>query len=41
MDYGFSDKRNKGKNKKKNNRRFPYKKGGGKRGMNVEEGKKK
>lgn len=40
MDYGYSEKRNKGKKKKKDNRRFPYKSGGGKRGMNVKEGKK-
>jgi len=27
-DYGFSERRNKGKVKKKENRKYPYKKGG-------------
>jgi len=35
MDYGFSEKRNKGKNKKKEKKKHPYKHGGGKRAMNV------
>jgi len=41
MDYAFNQKRNKAKGKKKNNRRFPYRKGGGKRSDNVSEGKNK
>jgi len=28
MDYGFSERRNKGKRKKRENRKHPYKKGG-------------
>jgi len=35
-DYGFSERRNKGKVKKKENRKYPYKKGGGKRTVNDE-----
>jgi len=37
MDYGFSQKRNKGKIKRKENRKHPYRKGGGQR---VREGNK-
>lgn len=32
-EYGFSERRNKGKDKRKNNRRFPFKKGGSMRAM--------
>ncbi len=39
MDYGFSDKRNKRKNKLKEKKKHPYKKGGSHRSM--EFGKKK
>lgn len=35
MEYGYSERRNKGKDKKKSKKKHPYKKGGGKRGMNV------
>jgi hypothetical protein len=35
MDYGFGDKRNKGKDKRKNKKRFPYQKGGGKRAVKI------
>ena len=38
MDYGFSERRNKRKVKKKENKKYPYKKGGGYRVR--EEGKK-
>lgn len=31
MDYGFSEKRNKRKGKKRENRKHPYRKGGGQR----------
>jgi len=31
MDYGFSERRNKRKSKKKDNKKHPYKKGGGQR----------
>lgn len=31
MDYGFSEKRNKGKSKRRENKKHPYKRGGGKR----------
>jgi len=31
MDYGFSQKRNKGKSKRKENQKHPYRKGGGSR----------
>jgi len=31
MDYGFSEKRNKGKGKRKERKKHPYQKGGGKR----------
>jgi hypothetical protein len=31
MDYEFSQRRNKGKNKRKENKKHPYKKGGGSR----------
>ncbi len=41
MEYGYSEKRNKGKNKKKNKKRYPYKRGGAKRATNIEEGKVK
>jgi hypothetical protein len=33
MDYGFSDRRNKGKDKKKNRKKHPYRKGGAKRSL--------
>ncbi len=33
MDYGFSERRNKRKSKKKENRKHPYRKGGGHRSM--------
>ena len=35
MDYGFNQKRNKGKNKRKENKKHPYKKGGGHRSKNL------
>ena len=37
MDYGFSDKRRKGKDKRKDKKRHPYRKGGGHRilGKNI------
>ena len=31
MDFGFSEGRNKRKSKRKENKKYPYKKGGGKR----------
>jgi hypothetical protein len=34
-DYGFSEKRNKGKNKRKENKKHPYKKGGKLRGFEI------
>jgi hypothetical protein len=33
MDYGFSEKRNKGKNKRKEKKKHPYRLGGGKRSV--------
>lgn len=33
MDYGFGEKRNKGKSKRRENRKHPYRKGGGRRLM--------
>jgi len=33
MDYAFSQKRNKSKDKKKNRKKYPYKKGGAQRSM--------
>jgi len=38
MDYSFSQKRNKGKNKRKENRKYPYRKGGGNRVMEKKNG---
>lgn len=38
MDYGFSERRNKRKSKKKENKKYPYRKGGAHRAR--EEGKK-
>jgi len=38
-DYGFSERRNKGKDKKKNRKKFPYRLKGGKRSMNLREKK--
>lgn len=35
MDYGFSEKRNKRKNKIKERKKHPYRKGGGKRSANL------
>jgi len=35
MDYGFSEKRRKGKDKKRDKKKHPYRKGGGKRSANV------
>lgn len=35
MDYGFSQRRNKGKIKKRENRKHPYRKGGGKRSAEI------
>jgi len=35
MDYGFSETRNKAKFKKKEKKKHPYRKGGGKRAMNL------
>jgi len=37
VDYACSEKRNKRKNKKKEKKKHPYKKGGGKRSMNLKE----
>jgi len=39
MEYGFSEKRNKRKNKMKEKKKHPYKKGGWQRSVNL--GKKK
>lgn len=36
MDYGFSEKRNKRKDKAKNRKKFPYRHGGGKRSVETE-----
>jgi hypothetical protein len=36
MDYGFSEKRNKGKDKKKNRKRHPFRQGGQFRTGNVQ-----
>jgi len=33
MDYGFSERRNKGKNKRKERKKHPYRKGGTKRSV--------
>jgi hypothetical protein len=35
MDYGFSEKRNKGKQKRKERKKHPYQKGGARRVVNV------
>jgi hypothetical protein len=35
MDYGFSEKRNKGKDKKKEKKKHPYQIGGARRSMNI------
>ena len=35
MNYGYSEKRNKGKNKKKEKKKHPYRKGGKFRGTSV------
>jgi len=37
MNYGYSEKRNKGKNKKKEKKKHPYKAGGRQRGMKFKE----
>ncbi len=34
MEYGIPEKRNKGKNKRRENKKYPYKKGGRERTMN-------
>lgn len=39
-DYGFPEKRRKGKHKKKDKKKHPYKKGGKYRGKNIKESEK-
>lgn len=36
MDFGYSEKRRKGKDKRKNKKRHPYRKGGAKRTLDCE-----
>lgn len=41
MDYGYSEKRRKGKDKRKERKKHPYRKGGGRRGMSDSERREK
>ncbi len=37
MDYGYSERRRKGKDKRRDRKKHPYRKGGGHRAMNFSE----
>lgn len=40
MDYGYSDKRRKGKDKRRDRKKHPYRKGGGHRSMDFDKEKR-